>query len=125
MILVDTSLWIAHLRSGDGTLVRLLEGALVLGHPWVAGELALGHLSHREEVIALLGSLPQAAVATNEEVMSLIDRQPLYGLGIGYVDAQLLAATLLTPDATLWTADRPLAAVAKRLGCGFDPEGPR
>lgn len=120
MILVDTSVWVDHLRTGHSTLVRLLENQLVLGHPWVIGELALGQLSRRNEIIRLLGNLPQAAVATNEEVITLIDRHRLYGVGIGYVDAQLLAATLLTADSVLWTADQRLASVASRLGCAID-----
>lgn len=123
MILVDTSVWVDHLRAGRSTLVRLLDDGLVLGHPWVVGELALGHLSQRHEVLRLLGSLPQATVATEEEeVMTLADHHRLYGLGIGYVDAQLLAATQLTSDAALWTGDRRLAAVASQLGCATDPE---
>lgn len=122
MILVDTSIWIDHLRIGQSTLVRLLEDGLVLGHPWVVGEIALGRLAQRHEVIGLLDSLPQATVATNEEVMTLINRHQLYGLGIGYVDVHLLAATQLTADAALWTADRRLAAAALRVGCAIDPE---
>ena len=122
MILVDTAVWVDHLRTGNSTLERLLEGGLVMGHPWVLGELALGNLSQRHEIIRLLGGLPQATVATNEEVMVFIDRHQLYGLGIGYVDAQLLAGTKLTADTALWTADRRLAAVASRLGCAIVPE---
>lgn len=121
MILVDTSVWIDHLRAGNETLSRLLERGAVLAHPWVVGELALGHLRRREEVIELLHGLPQATTATPAEVMTLIDRQQLYGLGIGYVDAQLLAATMLTGDATLWSNDRRLDAATSRLRCGFDP----
>src|SRR5438876_1717193 len=107
MILVDTSVWVDHFRTGHSTLVRLLEDGVVLGHPWIVGELALDHLSKRHEVLRLLGGLPQATVATEEEIMTLIDRHRLYGLGlgIGYVDAQLLAATQLTADAALWTGD--------------------
>jgi predicted nucleic acid-binding protein len=122
VILADTSIWIDHLRIGQSTLVRLLDDGLVLGHPWVVGELALGCLAQRQEVIGLLDSLPQATVATHEEVMTLINRHQLYGLGIGYVDAQLLAATQLTADAALWTADRRLVAAALRVGCAIDPE---
>lgn len=121
MILVDTSIWIDHLRAGQSTLMRLLEGDLVLGHPWVVGELALGRLGQRHDVIGLLNSLPQATVATHEEVMTVIDRHRLYGRGVGYVDAQLLAATQLTADAALWTADRRLADAAARVGCAIDP----
>ncbi len=122
MILVDTSIWIDQLRIGQPTLVRLLDDGLVLGHPWVVGEIALGRLAQRPEVIRLLDSLPQATVATNEEVRTLINRHQLYGLGIGYVDVQLLAATQLTADAALWTADRRLVAAALRVGCATDPE---
>lgn len=116
MILVDRSVWVDHLRDGDEMLRSLLDRNLVLAHPWVVGELALGSLSRREEILGLLGALPQAAVATVPEVAGLIEVNKLYGLGIGYVDVQLLAATLLTPDATLWTRDKRLAAVAQRLG---------
>ncbi len=123
MILVDTSVWIDHLRTGDATVAQLLEHGLVLAHPWVAGELTLGHLSQRQEIIGLLSRLPQATVATADEVLTLIERHRLHGLGIGYVDAQLLAATRLTPDARLWSADRRLAAAAGRLGCAVEPGG--
>ncbi len=121
MILVDTSVWIAHLRAGHARLAQLLERGLVLGHSWVIGELALGHLSQRREIIRLLTSLPQATVATTGETLALIERHQLYGLGIGYVDAQLLAATKLTSDAALWTNDKRLLAAAIRLGCAIDP----
>jgi predicted nucleic acid-binding protein len=121
VILVDTSIWIDHLRAGQATLGQLLERGLVLAHPWVIGELALGRLSHRSDVLGLLARLPQATVATTAEVLTLVEDHQLYGLGIGYVDAQLLAATRLTPDARLWTGDTSLAAVASRLGCAVDP----
>ncbi len=124
MILVDTSIWIDHLRTADRTLAHLLNGASVLGHPWVVGELALGNLSQREEVLTLLNSLPQAQVATTAEVATFIDRHRVHGLGIGYVDAQLLAATRLTADASLWTSDVRLAAVAQHLGLRAEPAAP-
>lgn len=121
MILVDTSVWIEHLRAGNGTLERLLERGAVLGHPWVVGELALGRLHRRGEILGLLTGLPQATSATESEVLALIERQELWGIGIGYVDAQLLAASRLTP-ATLWTNDRRLAAAASLLGNAFEPD---
>ena len=96
MILVDTSVWIDHLRSGDPQLTVLLQEAQVLAQPWVIGELALGQLSRRSEILGLLSNLPQAMVATEAEVMTLVETQRLFGLGIGYVDANLLASTLLT-----------------------------
>ncbi|MGH9022630.1 MAG: type II toxin-antitoxin system VapC family toxin [Acidimicrobiia bacterium] len=121
MILVDTSIWIDHLRHGHRALERLLEHGLVLGHPWVIGEVALGHLAQRQEILALLARLPQATVATSAEVLTFIERHELHGLGIGYVDAQLLAATQLTPDARLWTHDQRLTAAALRLDLAADP----
>jgi predicted nucleic acid-binding protein len=124
VILVDTSIWIDHLRAGHSTLVRLLERDLVLTHPWVIGELALGHISHRREVLGLLTNLPQATVATTDEILTLVEGHQLYGLGIGYVDAQILASTHLTRDAQLWTNDKRLAAVAARVGCAVDPTAP-
>lgn len=121
MILVDTSVWIEHLRSGHPTLAALLERGAVLGHPWVIGELALGRLGRREEILRLLRGLPGAEVATTDELAAYFDRHELFGLGIGYVDAQLLASSALTPDARLWTLDRRLAGVATRLGVGAGP----
>lgn len=121
MILVDTSVWVDHLRAGDPVLTRLLPDGLVLAHPWVTGELALGNLGRRDEVIGLLRGLPQSRVASEDEVLDLVERRRLAGGGIGWVDAQLLASTLLTPEARLWTRDRRLAAVASRLGCSADP----
>jgi predicted nucleic acid-binding protein len=123
MILVDTSVWIDHLRAGDEDLARLLERADVLAHPWVTGELALGRLRRRGEVLGLLGRLPQATVATDSEILALVERHTLHGIGIGYVDVQLLAASMLTADARLWSRDRRLATAASRLGVDFDPGG--
>lgn len=117
MILVDTSVWVEHLRTGRPDVARLLDDGLVLGHPWVTGELALGQLVRRSEILGLLGALPQAVVATPEEILVLVDHHQLHGIGIGYVDAQLLASTVLTDGAKLWTADRRLEAAAIRVGC--------
>ena len=124
MILVDTAIWVDHLRVGDADLVALLENRRVLGHPWVAGELALGQLSAREELLSLLANLPQAQVAGDREVMTLIERRQLFRRGIGYVDAQLLAATLLTEGARLWTRDKRLTAVAEDLSIAADATSP-
>lgn len=123
MILVDTSVWVDHLRATESGLVRLLEQGAVLVHPWVIGELSLGSLARRYEVLALLRDLPQADVATEAEIDSFIDRHELFGLGLGYVDVALLAATRLTRDARLWTRDRRLAATARRLGVVAGPAG--
>ncbi len=119
MILVDTSVWVDHLRSSDAALVTLLDRADVLMHPAVLGEVALGNLTDRDEILTLLAGLPPAAVADDAEVMELITTARLHGRGIGYVDSCLLAATLLSDDAALWTRDGRLALVAEELGVGF------
>ena len=115
MILADTSVWIDHLRSGDAALAHLLETGRVLAHPFVIGELALGGLRQRDVILGALRDLPQAVVASDDEVQHLIERQPLFGLGIGYVDVHLLAAVRLSAGASLWTRDKRLNAVATRL----------
>ena len=116
MILVDSSVWIDHLRCADRVLHALLGSAQVLCHPFVVGELALGSLKSRHQVIDLLQQLPQAPVASSGEVLHWIDRHRLHGRGIGWVDAHLLAATRLAGDARLWTRDKRLAAIAGELG---------
>jgi len=115
VILVDTSVWVDHLRQGLPSLAGALESGLVLTHPHVLGELALGNLRNRKEVLQLLDDLPAAPVATEAEVRTLIEQRRLMGRGIGYIDAHLLAAALLDGNATLWTRDRRLGEVAKGL----------
>jgi predicted nucleic acid-binding protein len=115
MILVDTSVWIDHLRAHDSTLARLLEVKEVLAHPYVTGELALGNLPNRGIVLRYLESLSQARIATPQELLHFIQQNSLFGLGIGYVDAHLLASVRLTTGAALLTYDKRLAAVAERL----------
>jgi predicted nucleic acid-binding protein len=116
VILVDTSVWIDHLRGGDPTMTRLLNAGQVLAHPFVVGELALGSLRQRDTILSALQDLPQAVSASDTEVLRFIDLQKLHGLGIGYVDAQLLTAARLTHGGKLWTRDKRLHAVADRLG---------
>jgi predicted nucleic acid-binding protein len=116
VILVDTSIWVDHLRSGNATLAELLEAGRVLTHPFVIGELALGALRQRVAVMTALSDLPSAIVATEAEVLAFIDRHALFGRGIGYVDAHLLAAARLTAGTVLWTKDRKLHRVAEALG---------
>jgi len=115
VILVDTSVWIEHLRSASAILTELLGDGQVLVHPFVLGELALGSLRQRDVFLSDLRDLPQAIVASDGEVLSLIDRRTLFGRGIGYVDAHLLAAARLTAGSKLWTHDRRLQAVAVQL----------
>ena len=121
MILVDTSVWVDHLRASDKALAALLDTAAVLAHPFVIGELALGNLRQREIVLNALSDLPYASVATDLEVLHFIDRHALFGRGIGYVDAHLLAAVQLTAGAELWTKDQRLHGVAVELGLAMTP----
>ena len=116
MILVDTSVWVEHLRVASAILTELLDHGEILGHPFVLGELTLGSLRQRETFLSDMRDLPQAIVAEDEEVLRLIDRHMLFGRGIGYVDAHLLAAARLTARSRLWTRDRRLQAVAAELG---------
>lgn len=115
MILADTSIWIDHFRKGDAALAALLDAGEVSMHPFVIGELAMGNLSGRDALLRELGRLPEAVVARPEEVLTLISSENLSGVGLGYVDACLLAATRLSPMTRLWTRDRRLAEVAARL----------
>ncbi len=115
MILIDTSVWVDHLRSGDRTLAQLLNSREVLAHPFVIGELALGNLRQRQLIRETLGDLPQIIVASDQEVLHFIGRQRLFESGIGYVDTHLLAAAQLNTGTTLWTRDKRLHVVANRL----------
>jgi len=119
VILIDTSIWIDHLRQSDAQVVTLLQSDLVLVHPFVIGELACGNLKSRADILGLLNTLPQARVALEHEVLFFIDRHKLMGLGIGYIDAHLLAATTLNEGAKLWTRDKRLDTIAQQLGCAY------
>ena len=121
MILVDTSVWVDHLRAGDNTLAALLYDGMVLAHPFVTGELALGNLRQRDLTLGALQDLPQASVASDREILHFIGRHALFGLGIGYVDVHLLAAVRLTAGATLWMRDQRLHGIAHRLGLAMPP----
>ncbi len=115
MLLVDTSVWIDHLRKGDSALAEALENDAVIMHPHIIGELALGNLKDRFAVLSLLRNLTEAVLATDDEVQRMIEEQSLFGRGIGYTDAHLLAAVRLTPEARLWTRDKRLIAIAVDL----------
>jgi predicted nucleic acid-binding protein len=119
MVLVDTSVWIDHLRRGDARLAKLLDAQQVLMHPFVAGELACGNLKNRREILGLLDALPQAVAATHAEVRGFIETHRLMGKGLGFVDTSLLAATALGGDAQLWTRDKRLREASLQLGLAF------
>jgi predicted nucleic acid-binding protein len=117
VIIVDTSVWVNHLRATAPELVRALTDGEVLGHPHVTGELACGNLRNRVAVLELLRDLPQAVTATEDEALRCIDANRLQGRGLGWTDVHLLASALLTP-ARLWTLDAALAREARRCGVG-------
>jgi predicted nucleic acid-binding protein len=121
MILVDTSVWVDHLRKGDPSLARLLSAGIVLTHPFVIGELALGELRPRATILASLSDLPQTGVATDAEVLHFIESHRLYRNGLGYIDVHLLAAVRLNSGATLWTRDKRLHRIAEQLGLAMAP----
>ena len=117
MILVDTSIWIDHLRTKNAALVHLLGRAQVVVHPLVVGELAMGSLSNRSLLNDLL-ALPSAEILSHEDVLRLVERQQISGRGIGFVDAHLLASCAAGRD-QLWTRDRRLAMIAEEIGLAF------
>ena len=122
MVLVDTSVWINHLRTGNPYLVRLLEGNVVAIHDFVIGELACGNLKNRQECLSLLGLLPRCRQASHEEVLFFIEHKRLMGRGLGYIDVCLLASATIS-GCRLWTEDRKLAGMAKELECVLIPKG--
>jgi predicted nucleic acid-binding protein len=118
MILVDTSIWVRHLRKGNELLSLLLDQGLVLIHPFIIGELACGSMVNRQEILELLKALPCIVTAEHTEVLHLVEEKHLYGRGIGWIDAHLLASALLS-DSCLFTSDRKLLHVAVSLGIAY------
>jgi predicted nucleic acid-binding protein len=119
LILVDTSIWVDHLRRGNAELVGLLQSSRVLMHPFIVGEIACGSLAKREATLELLSLLPMAAVAEPDEALGFIEVRALHGKGIGYVDVHLLASTALTSGCTLWTGDKRLVDAATSLAIAY------
>ena len=115
MILVDTSIWIDHLRSADAKLQTLLQNDQVVTHPFIRLELALGSIASREKVLADLALLPQAPVVASEELFTLIEHQMLYRRGIGLTDLQLVSCALVDRSISIWTRDRRLGEIAHEL----------
>ena len=120
MILADTSVWIDYLRSGDTALVVLLGRRRVVMHPMVLGELALGNLKDRASILEMWRELPGIEVASDEEVLALIDSAGLMGKGIGWIDAHLLAAVARSVGVRLWTRDQRLDGLAVQLGVSIN-----
>lgn len=118
MILVDSSVWIEHIRSDGSVLDDLLDSNSILIHDFVIGEILLGHLKKRKAITNLMSILPRAIIATNNEVIEFIENNKLFGLGIGFVDAHLMVSAILS-KAKLWTYDKKLKEIAKNLGVAY------
>ena len=114
MVLVDTSVWVSHLRGGNVRLVNLLNDGKVVCHPFIIGELACGNLRSRTDILSLLQSLPMSVEAEHEEVLAFIESSRLMGKGLGYVDIHLIASAVLT-EVSIWTLDKRLEQVANTL----------
>ena len=118
MVLVDTSVWVHHLRSTNAQLVSLLNNAEVMIHPFVIGELACGNLKNRDEILTLLHSLPSVSQANDDEILFFIEKNNLMGKGVGLIDIHLLSSSKLE-DIPLWTTDKRLGKVADRLDLAY------
>lgn len=118
MVLIDTSVWVAHLRHGDIKLKSLLNDSRVVCHPFIIGELACGNLKNRAEILSLLHALPMAISVEHEEAMQFIENHLLMGKGLGYIDIHLLASAILT-KVPLWTLDKKLKGISVELGAGY------
>ena len=121
MVLVDTSVWVHHLREGNPVLSRLLANGEVMCHPFIVDELACGNLKSRSEVLSLLRLLPVAVQADHEEVLQFVETKRLMGKGLGYVDVHLSASAALT-GVMLWTLDKRLDQANEGLGLSYKPE---
>jgi len=118
MVLVDTSVWINHLRNHDRQLEKVLFNGSVVCHPHIIGELACGNIKNREEIMSLLQALPQIALVEFEEYLYFIEQNQLYGKGIGFVDIHLLASAKLA-QIPLWTADKRLQSASAELNLKY------
>lgn len=119
MILVDTSVWVGHFRTGDPDLASILDKGLVATHAFVIGELACGNLRNRAEILGLLLSLHRAPIAEESEVLTLIERHSLMGRGVGYIDMHLLTSASVETGLVIWTRDQRLATIAGELGLTY------
>jgi len=118
MVLVDTSVWVSHLRHGNEDLQKLLHGGEVVCHPFIVGELACGNLKNRNEILTYLQSLPMTILAEDQEVLRFIEDHRLMGKGLGYIDVHLIASAVLT-NVLLWTLDKTLDKFTEKLGISY------
>jgi len=118
MVLVDTAVWVSHLRDGNVGLEKLLNNGEVVSHPFIVGELACGNLKNRHEILSYLQSLPMTILAEDEEVLRFIENNQLMRKGLGYIDFHLIASAVLT-DVPLWTFDKTLEKFTKKIGLNY------
>lgn len=118
MVLVDTSVWISHLRHSNSRLQKLLNEGRVVSHPFIIGELACGNLSNRTEIISLMQSLPMLEAVEDEELLIFIEHNKMMGQGLGFVDIHLMAAAVMA-DIPLWTQDKKLKLACSQLGLDY------
>jgi predicted nucleic acid-binding protein len=116
MVLVDTSVWVAHFRATHIDLVRLLNNGEVVCHPFIIGELGCGNLKNRNTILSLLRDLPAVSILDHEEVLAFIEGRKLMGKGLGYIDVHLLASAVLS-GISIWTLDKRLEQIAGMLEC--------
>jgi predicted nucleic acid-binding protein len=116
VILADTSIWIDHLRSGNKEMGKRLQQGRIVIHPFIIAELALGSLRKRTQTLALLDLLPQVRMPQMAEVRQMIEARGLYSLGIGLIDAHLIASVFINSPTLLWTRDKSLRKVAESFG---------
>lgn len=120
-VLVDTSVWVGHFKRRNEHLVSLLESGMVVCHPYIVAEVACGTPPNRRVIVSMLAQLESAPVATQDELLALVERKQLYGRGCGFVDLSLLASTLLGGKTQLWTLDKRLESIAGELGGAYRP----
>ena len=118
MVLVDTSVWVSHLRDGNDKMEILLNEGIVVCHHFVIGELACGNLKNRTVILTLFQSLPVMEIAEQEEVLQFIENHQLMGKGLGFIDMHLLTSALLN-DTPLWTLDKKLNQVSLKMNLSY------
>ena len=118
MVLVDTSIWVHHLRKGDRRLESLLLNNEVACHPFIIGELACGNIRNRSEILSLLKTLPSTTNVDMNEYLFFVEHNRLFGAGMGFVDVHLLASAKLS-DVPLWTIDKRLKEAALHLKVSY------
>ena len=120
-VLVDSSVWVGHFKQRSEHLVQLLEHGLVICHPYVVAEIACGTPPERQAIINMLADLDSAPVATQNELLAMMNNRKLFGRGCGFVDMSLLASSLISEKLHIWTVDKRFELIASELGLAYKP----